>query len=730
MYHSEARSLHVKKADQAINLGPVGGLQGNPYQNIDLLVKTALANKADAIHPGYGFLSENAELSKRVQDAGLQFLGPSPNSMAVLGDKRSAKQYLLKHAPQVPLIPGYNGSEQNPDQLLSEANRIGFPILIKASAGGGGKGMRIVRERKQFADELERAKSEAQRSFGSSDCILEKYIERSKHVEIQILGDRHGTVVSLLDRECSIQRRHQKVIEEAPSPWLSPDMRKQMSTTAILIGKLLEYESAGTVEFIVDINTANYYFLEVNTRIQVEHPITEEVVGLDIVALQVYIAGGGRLDDLGYFKNGIAPQVGHAIECRLCAEDPARDFMPDLGAIIRWTPATEILPASESGHVRFETGIETGSQISINFDSLVAKVVVWAPTRELAITEMVKMLSHTVCIGVRSNQSFLQACLLHPKFHDPKYTTSFIPDLMKTLLENPFVPSILESTQLLAFAPSMHRRMVQTASRFGPFSSIPRGFRNQKADPANVQVDVVQIPGQANRGFIVEWRSQDSHLYGTGLQAVNITPLSRPDDKTSAPEGEGDNSSVLLARQFNRLSSQVRKLNSSTDRTSQHGARIQIRKTAIFRQSSTLSWDLQDLALEVDSKRYLAYTAISSTTSVSDAGGYQKFHVHIPALGTNVEYRLYSLLSYGESLRSSTTVSSAALEANPRAPMPCKVLSVPKKDGDIIDAGEVGMVVESMKMEMNVLANTKGTFKAKFQQGDAVEEGSVLFTVT
>jgi acetyl/propionyl-CoA carboxylase alpha subunit len=300
--------------------------------------------------------------------------------MAVLGDKRSAKQYLLKHASQVPLIPGYNGSEQNLDRFLLEADRIGFPVLIKASAGGGGKGMRIVRERSQFTDELERAKSEAQRSFGSSDCILEKYIERSKHIEMQILGDRHGRVVSLLDRECSIQRRHQKVIEEAPSPWLSPELRERMSKTVILIGNLLEYESAGTVEFIVDIDTAKYYFLEVNTRIQVEHPITEEVVGLDIVAMQIYIAGGGRLDDLGYFNDGMAPQVGHAIECRLCAEDPSRDFMPDLGTIVRWTPATNILPASEIDHVRFETGIKTGSEISINFDSLVAKIVVWAPT--------------------------------------------------------------------------------------------------------------------------------------------------------------------------------------------------------------------------------------------------------------------------------------------------------------------------------------------------------------
>jgi acetyl/propionyl-CoA carboxylase alpha subunit len=652
--------------------------------------------------------------------------------MAVLGDKRSAKQYLLKHATQVPLIPGYNGSEQNEDQLLLEADRIGFPVLIKASAGGGGKGMRIVRERQNFVDELKRARSEAQRSFGSSDCILEKYIERSKHVEIQIVGDRHGRVVSLLDRECSIQRRHQKVIEESPSPWLSPDLRRQMSKTAISIGALLEYESAGTVEFIVDIDTAKYYFLEVNTRIQVEHPITEEVVGLDIVALQIYVASGGRLDALQSFNDGMAPQVGHAIECRLCAEDPARDFMPDLGTIVRWTPATEILPAPETSHVRFETGIETGSEISINFDSLIAKVVVWAPTRELAIKKMTKVLGSTVCIGIRSNQSFLQACLSHPRFHDPEYTTSFIPDLMKQLLVNPFVPNLAETARLLAFTPSLHRRIAQAIPGQRPFSSISHGFRNQKADPASVQADVVEIVSQPSQSFIVGWPSDGSQVREARMRTVNIAAvLARGQGETTSEEAV-QSPSIALARQYNSVSTQIRRIGGPTDLSShsQHNVRIQTRKRTTFRQSSSLAWDLQDLVLESDGNRYFAYTAISSTPSNYDSGSHQKFYMHITALGTNIEYRLHSLLSYGESLRRNVKGSSTGVETNPRAPMPCKILGIPKKDGDVIDIGEVGMVVESMKMEMNVLANAKGKFKAMFQQGDAVEEGVILFTVT
>jgi len=722
--------LHVKKADQAVALGPIqDGPGGNPYQNIELLIQVALDHNADAIHPGYGYLSENAEFSKRVQDAGLVFLGPSPNSMAVLGDKRSAKEYLLKNAPEIPLIPGHSGTEQSIQRLSIEADRIGYPILIKASAGGGGKGMRIVREKEDLAGELERAQSEAQRSFGSSDCILEKYIQRSKHIEIQILGDRHGRVVSLLDRECSIQRRHQKVIEEAPSPWLSPQLRKKMSETAILIGELLEYESAGTVEFIVDVDTAKFYFLEVNTRIQVEHPITEEITGVDIVALQVYIANGGRLDDLGYFENRMAPQVGHAIECRLCAEDPSRDFLPDVGTIRRWTPASEILPSSQTSNVRFETGIETGSQVSIYFDSLLAKIVVWAPTRALAIAKMAKMMANTVCIGIRSNQSFLQACLLNPSFSDPEYSTSFIPDNMATLVQNPYVNNLREVSQLLSFFPSMHcRAAVKAASAQTPFSSITVGFRNQKADVANVQADIVRIPSQSDATMIIEWPFQKRQTYKA--QPVNIIPLELAPVVADSAAEDALKPSVRVARDYNHLSSQIRSIRSSSDGTTEHRVMIQSHKFSTHQESPTSIWSLEDLSVKVNSQRYPLYTASESLSSASDDGKYQRFYAHIPALGTYVEYHLYTLLSYGESLRKRTEAANAASERNPKAPMPCKVLSVPKKDGDVINAGEIGIVVESMKMEMNVLANAKGIFKAMFQKGDAVEEGTVLFTVT
>jgi biotin carboxyl carrier protein len=301
---------------------------------------------------------------------------------------------------------------------------------------------------------------------------------------------------------------------------------------------------------------------------------------------------------------------------------------------------------------------------------------------------------------------------------------------MKQLLENPFVPNLAETARLLAFAPSLHHRTALSMPGRRPFSSISHGFRNQKTDPAGVQADIVEVLCQPSQSIIVGWPSDGSQLREARTSAVSIATTTASGQGEITPKEGVQTPSIALARQYNLLSNQVRRSSPSTEPHSQHGVRMQTHKRTIFRQSSSLSWDLKDLVLEIDSHRYFAYTAISSTPSSFDSGAHQKFCMHIPVLGTNIEYRLHSLLTYGESLRRNVEGSSTALEANPRSPMPCKVLSVPKKDGEVIDIGEVGMVVESMKMEMNVLASTKGVFKTMFQQGDAVEEGMVLFTVT
>ncbi|KAI8293458.1 Methylcrotonoyl-CoA carboxylase subunit alpha [Colletotrichum sp. SAR 10_98] len=441
----DALSQHVADAHESICIGSIEHDTKNPFLNIDLLLKTALEAHADAVHPGYGYLSENADFADRVRATRLTFVGPTGQTISTLGDKRTSKEYLRTHAPEVPLIPGFSGSSQNVEDLQDAAIRIGFPVMLKASAGGGGKGMRVVREASQLQSELDRAQSEAQRSFGSSDCILEKFIESSKHVEIQIVGDQHGNVVSLFERDCSVQRRNQKVIEETPCLFLDEQTKKSMSDTAIKIGKLLGYEGAGTVEFVVDTATKKFYFLEVNTRLQVEHPITEEVVGVDLVSLQLYVAAGGRLADVPELS--ALTQTGHAIECRLCAEDPNRDFMPSHDTVALWKPANPHRGASSV--VRYETAMQSGASISIYFDSMICKIVVWAPTRTLAIDVLAKELANTACVGIKTNQLFLQSCLLHPGFKDTAYQTSFIPTHLHELLRNPYLPELPRYTSAI-----------------------------------------------------------------------------------------------------------------------------------------------------------------------------------------------------------------------------------------------------------------------------------------
>ncbi|KAJ3277702.1 hypothetical protein HK104_003045, partial [Borealophlyctis nickersoniae] len=320
---ADQNALHVKRADEAVQIGASPATES--YLRADKIVSAALRTGCDAIHPGYGFLSENTEFARAVAEAGIIFIGPKPESILCIGDKSAAKQLLRAKAPSVSLIPGYSGDDQSTDTLIREAVKIGFPVLLKASAGGGGKGMRIVHEESKLHEEIQAARGESFRSFKDSKLLVERYIQHGRHIEVQIFGDQYGDVIHLFERECSVQRRHQKIIEETPSPLMDDALRAKMTGDAVTIGKLIRYEGAGTVEFIVDAQTKQYYFLEVNTRLQVEHPITEAVTGLDLVELQILVASGVRLQDTNA-KN--VTMRGHAIECRLCAEDPANDFMP------------------------------------------------------------------------------------------------------------------------------------------------------------------------------------------------------------------------------------------------------------------------------------------------------------------------------------------------------------------------------------------------------------------
>lgn len=407
---ADRMSKHVLLADEAYNIGPAASSES--YLKIDRIIETTLACGADAIHPGYGFLSENTEFARKCEAAGITFIGPRAETIERMGDKISARQSMIKAG--VPVVPGIERkleSEREAEQVCAE---IGFPVIIKAASGGGGKGMRLVRSEAEVAEAYLSAKSEALSSFGDETVYIEKYIEEPHHIEFQILGDTHGNVIHLYDRECSIQRRHQKVVEESPSPFLTADLRKRMGETAVAAAKAVGYVGAGTIEFLVD-KDYNYYFLEMNTRLQVEHPVTEEVLGLDLVKEQLYVASGQPL----HLKQSDVVQRGHSIECRICAEDADNNFMPSPGLIKQITEPNGL-------GVRVDSYIYEGYEIPIYYDPMIAKLIVRATTRKYAIERMCAALDEYKITGIKTNISYLNAIMHTPDFVRGGYDTAFL----------------------------------------------------------------------------------------------------------------------------------------------------------------------------------------------------------------------------------------------------------------------------------------------------------------
>ncbi len=447
---------HVGLADVAVRLGPAPARDS--YLSIPALLAAARATGADAIHPGYGFLSENADFAHAVAEAGLVFVGPSPLVIQLLGSKQEAKRRAI--AAGVPVVPGYNGDDQRTPTLEHEALAIGFPLLVKASAGGGGKGMRIVRRADELADALDAARREAAGAFGDDTLLLERYVERPRHVEIQILGDHHGNLIHLWERECSIQRRHQKVIEEAPSPALTPELRQQMGAAGVAVGRAVGYTSAGTVEFILGPD-GGFYFLEVNTRLQVEHPVTELTTGLDLVREQLRIARG---EPLGY---GEAPsQRGHAIEVRLYAEDPANGYLPTTGTLAAFE-----LPTAPG--LRVDAGVVTGTEIGIHYDPMLAKIIAHGETRGDAAALLAWALERAVIAGVVTNRDLLARVLRHPAFLAGELDTHFLerhPELASGA-----VPADVVARAALAATLWQHER-ARRAPR--PLPAVEPGWRN------------------------------------------------------------------------------------------------------------------------------------------------------------------------------------------------------------------------------------------------------------
>lgn len=406
---ADSDSLHVALADSAFCIGQAAA--SDSYLNIDHIIKAALASGAEAIHPGYGFLSENPEMARACIAAGIIFIGPSVAAMEAMASKQLAKQMLEKTS--VPLTPGYHGNQQKDDHLLLEAKKIGFPILLKAACGGGGKGMRTVLEETDFFQALASARREAKASFADDTMLIEKLISHPRHIEIQIMADNYGNVVHLLERDCSIQRRHQKIIEEAPAPHLSKPLRKKLADAAIAVAHAIDYRGAGTVEFLVEDD--HFYFMEMNTRLQVEHPVTEMITGLDLVEWQLRIAANEPLPKTQEQIHG----QGHAIECRIYAEDPYHDFVPSIGHI-------HFLKEPTGEDIRLDTGIVCGSQITMHYDPMIAKLIAWGDSREQALLRLQVALKHYHIGGVKTNIPFLQAIIKQPNFIKAQLSTNFL----------------------------------------------------------------------------------------------------------------------------------------------------------------------------------------------------------------------------------------------------------------------------------------------------------------
>lgn len=510
---ADAQALHVQMADEAVNIGPAPVQQS--YLSIDAMLHAAKLTGADAVHPGYGFLSENPEFARACQQAGLTFIGPSVEAIELMGSKRQSKLAML--AAGVPCIAGYQGSAQDDQTLQQEADRIGYPLMIKASAGGGGRGMRLVHHPESLLDNLNTARSEAKNAFGSDELILEQALINPRHVEVQLFGDSHGNLLYLGERDCSVQRRHQKVIEEAPCPVMTPELRQAMGEAALKAGRAVNYVGAGTVEFLLD-RDGTFYFLEMNTRLQVEHPVTELITGLDLVAWQLHVATGLPLP----LQQADVTLSGHAMEVRLYAEDPAQGFLPQTGDVLHWEPAPG---------VRIDHGLCEGQRISPFYDPMLGKIIAHGATREEARRKLLRAVEDTVLLGVTTNQRLLTDLLTHADFVAGDFSTGFIAEHFKEITLQPASPDQLALAAALFYRHSASRH-AQGLAGWSNNAVSPASYRLEaNGEIHDVSVDALQLTADGRYATVVLngiRRRIAYHLDGTqlwlpGLRVVNRT---------------------------------------------------------------------------------------------------------------------------------------------------------------------------------------------------------------
>jgi 3-methylcrotonyl-CoA carboxylase alpha subunit len=505
----DAHALHVEKADEAYQIG--GPRPADSYLRGERIIEVAKQSGAQAIHPGYGFLSENEDFARAVEAAGLVFIGPTPEAIAKMGLKDRAKAIMEKAG--VPVVPGYHGENQDDKLLAGKAAMIGYPLLIKAVAGGGGKGMRLVTKDGEFAEQLASARREAKNAFGDDAVLLERFVQGPHHIEFQVFGDTHGNYVHLFERECSIQRRHQKVLEETPSPFVDDTMRDEMGRAAVAAARAIAYRGAGTIEFIAGADR-KFFFMEMNTRLQVEHPVTEMITGEDLVEWQLRVAAG---EELPLRQNEIATG-GHSIEVRLCAENPANQFLPEIGRIgVLRSPVDPAIPEGEED-VRLDTGVREGDEVSVFYDPMIAKLIVWGDDRPEAARRMQSALAETALLGVKTNLAFLERVVRHPAFLAGATDTGFIERHRDDLLP-PASHVPLEALVAAAARVFLDERHAAELAPPSPWSDTGGWRLNQpalrrmefrRADGETVAVDAVMQPGRAE--VTVEGRTHEVAL--------------------------------------------------------------------------------------------------------------------------------------------------------------------------------------------------------------------------
>ncbi|CAJ0888134.1 17313_t:CDS:10, partial [Entrophospora sp. SA101] len=632
---SDKDSLFVKLADESIYIG------------------------SNESYLCYGFLSEKSDFAKLVAQSGIRFIGPSPDSILAI-----AKNLLSKNLPVVPLIPGYNGLNQDIDVLINEALRIGFPILLKASSGGGGMGMRIIRDESKLREEIALAKAESLRLFGSENLLIEKYFDSVSHVEIQLIGDKYGNIYHCFERDCSIQRRHQKVIEETPSPNLDSTLRSEMISVSIQIGKLLKYEGVGTIEFIVDKLEKKFYFLEMNTRLQVEHPITELVTGLDLVELQILVSQGYELSS-SPLPN--LTSIGHAIECRLYSEDPSKNFLPSTGKLLYWKQAS--IP-----NVRYDTGVETGSVISMYYDPLISKISVFAPTRQQAIQKMHLALRNTICLGLVTNQSFLTKVMKNNNFNKGFYNTNFVEnEYSNNNISSNVVGEneTIKNLGIVAFLWLWHLREKQRTT----LRHIPSRWRYLKyknpIEIYNVYHDNITTNSTKNNLIEIEYECQNYKIDGTKLNSID-------DDNYKF---------CILARYLNGIDANV---------------------------------DVGDELIK--KKDVLLNEGIQKIYEIANDSNSNCVYVHSQDLSKQIKFI--------KKERHKTAAEDIEDDVLPYvAPMPCKILRLLVNPNSKVKKNTPILTIETMKIEIKIFSKHDGIIKFLVKEGDIVDAGALLVKI-